>query len=92
MFATGVVCDIIYSAQQKEGKMEGLKKLISTMVANLGITVVLIISVILFVIFSDGLLPGIIAALSALVAYTCCDMLYKEMKKTPVQKAKGKKK
>ncbi|MBR1380150.1 MAG: hypothetical protein IJ560_00985 [Alphaproteobacteria bacterium] len=71
--------------------MDGIKKLLSTLMSNLGITIVLLIAIVLFVTFSNGLLPGIIAALSALVAYTCCEMLYKEFRK-PTEKPRGKRK
>ena len=52
--------------------MESIKKFIGVMVANLGLTIVLFAAIILFAVFSDGLLAGLITALSALIAYTCC--------------------
>ena len=48
---------------------------------NLGYTIVLIIAIIFFAFFSDGLIYGLITAFSAVVAYTCIVMLYKEFKK-----------
>ena len=53
---------------------------------NLGYTIVLIVSVIFFIYFSDGVIPGLIAAVSAVLAYTCGTMLYKEYKNTPAVK------
>ena len=72
--------------------MEAIKKLIAVLARNLGITIVLIAAIILFAIFSDGLLAGLITALSALIAYTCCELLYREYKvATPAKKNSGKK-
>ena len=62
--------------------MEVINKLIAVMAKNLGLTIVLIAAIILFAIFSDGLLAGAITALSALIAYTCCELLYREYKAT----------
>lgn len=57
-------------------------RLLSVFSKNLGYTIVMIVAVIFFVYFSDGLIPGLIAAVSAVLAYTCGAMLYKEYKKT----------
>lgn len=73
-------------------------KLLNTLSKNLGYTVVLVAAIILFAIFSDGLIPGLITAVSALLAYTCIMALAKEYKKepgakaAPAKKAPGKKK
>ena len=49
--------------------------------------------IVLFSVFSDGLVAGIITALSALLAYACVAALYKEYKKTASHKpVSGKKK
>ncbi len=60
--------------------MKTLEKILSVLVKNLGYTVLLILSIILFAIFSDGLISGIITALSALLAYACIMALYTEFK------------
>ncbi len=60
--------------------MEVINKLIAVLAKNLGLTIVLFAAIILFAIFSDGLLAGAITALSALIAYTCCELLYREYK------------
>ena len=49
---------------------------------NLGYTIVFVVAVVFFVYFSDGLIPGLIAAVSAVLAYTCGSMLYREYKNT----------
>ncbi|MBQ9540544.1 MAG: hypothetical protein IJU89_03915 [Alphaproteobacteria bacterium] len=68
--------------------MESIKKFIGVMVANLGLTIVLFAAIILFAVFSDGLLAGLITALSALIAYTCCELLYREYRAAPKSVAK----
>lgn len=71
--------------------MKTLEKILNTLAKNLGLTVVLIAAIILFAIFSDGLLAGLITAASALIAYTCCEMLYKEFKSDAHNAAPSKK-
>jgi len=61
--------------------MEFLEKLIKTLKDNLGYTIILAISVLLFGIFSDGLIKGLITAASALIAYICIDQLYRKYPK-----------
>lgn len=56
------------------------EKILSVFGKNLSYTIVLAIAIIFFAYFSDGLIPGIMTAISALVAYTCVVMLYKEFK------------
>lgn len=69
--------------------MEVINKLITVLARNLGLTIVLIAAIILFAIFSDGLLAGLITALSALIAYTCCELLYRAYKEnSPAKKRK----
>ena len=63
------------------------EKLLNVLSKNLGYTVVLVAAVLLFAIFSDGLIPGLITAVSALLAYTCIMALYKEYKAVPAKKA-----
>ncbi|MBQ8255825.1 MAG: hypothetical protein IJY99_02570 [Alphaproteobacteria bacterium] len=62
-------------------------KLLNVLSKNLGYTVVMVAAIILFVIFSGGLISGLITAISALLAYTCGVALYKEYKKEPAKKA-----
>ena len=58
---------------------------------NLGYTIVFVVAVVFFVYFSDGLIPGLIAAVSAVLAYTCGSMLYREYKNTvPAKVVKAK--
>ncbi len=63
------------------------EKILSVLSKNLGYTVVLAVSILLFAVFSDGLIAGLITAVSALLAYTCVEALYKEYKKQPAKKA-----
>ena len=65
-------------------------KLLGVLSKNLGYTVVLVVAILLFAVFSDGLIPGLITAVSALLAYTCIMVLYKEYKATPAKKAPAK--
>ena len=71
--------------------METINKIIRTLAKNLGLTIVLFAAILLFAIFSDGLLAGLITALSALIAYTCCELLYREYKSEPVKRSTKKK-
>lgn len=63
------------------------EKLLNVLSNNLGYTVVLAVSILLFAVFSDGLVPGLITAVSALLAYTCVAALYAEYKKEGAKKA-----
>lgn len=58
--------------------MNTLEKILNTLAKNLGITVVLVAAIVLFSVFSDGLIAGLITAASALIAYACIVMLYRE--------------
>lgn len=70
--------------------MKSFEKLLKVLAKNIGTTIVLIAAIILFAIFSDGLLAGIITAFSAMVVYACCSMLYKEFKQDPKSNSKKK--
>ncbi|MBR4859811.1 MAG: hypothetical protein IKV10_00755 [Alphaproteobacteria bacterium] len=73
--------------------MKSFEKLMNVLSANLGYTVVLVASIILFAIFSDGLISGLITAISALLAYTCIVALAREYRKpAPKSAAKSKSK
>lgn len=63
------------------------EKLLNVLSKNLGYTVVLAVSIVLFAIFSDGLVSGLITAVSALLVYTCITALYHEYTKTPVKQS-----
>lgn len=67
--------------------METINKIIKVLAKNLGLTIVFFAAIILFAIFSDGLLAGLITALSALIAYTCCELLYREYKSETAHKS-----
>ena len=66
--------------------MNAFEKILNVLAKNLGYTVVLAVAVILFVIFSDGLIAGLITAVSAAIAYGCAVALVREYKKTPSAK------
>ena len=63
------------------------EKLLSVLAKNLGYTVVLAVAVLLFAVFSDGLIAGLITAVSALLVYTCVQALYKEYQKAGTKKS-----
>ncbi len=67
--------------------MNAFEKLLNVLAKNLGYTVVLVAAIILFAIFSDGIIPGAITALSAVVGYTCVVALAREYKKCDAPKA-----
>ena len=54
------------------------EKLLTVLSKNLGYTVVLAVALLLFALFSDGLVAGLITAVSALLVYTCTAALYKD--------------
>lgn len=62
--------------------MKTFEKIINVMARNLFYTVILAIAIVLFAIFSDGLLAGLITAASALIAYVCIELLYKDYHRT----------
>ncbi len=61
--------------------MSTFERILGVFGKNVGYTVVMILAIILFAFFSDGLIPGLITAFSAVIAYACIVMLYKEFKK-----------
>ncbi|HNY25527.1 MAG TPA: hypothetical protein PKJ33_03205 [Alphaproteobacteria bacterium] len=61
--------------------MKPFKKFLNVLHKNIEYTIVLVVAIILFALFSNGLFPGLITALSALVAYICVEKLYREFKK-----------
>lgn len=61
-------------------------KLLTVLSKNLGYTVILAVALLLFAVFSDGLVAGLITAVSALLVYTCASALYKEYKALSVKK------
>ena len=72
--------------------MNFFEKLGKVLAANVTYTVVLIFGLILFLYFAGGdLIAGIFTALSALVVYVCCTLLYQEYKKMPSDKKVAKK-
>ena len=70
----------------KKWREKMLDRWLNVLAKNLGYTIVMIIAVVLFVYFSDGLISGLIAAVSAMLAYTCGVALYREYKNTPAVK------
>ncbi len=64
------------------------EKTLNVLTRNMGYTTVLIVAIVLFAIFSGGLLNGIITALSAIIGATCVVVLVREYKKTPDPVAK----
>lgn len=69
--------------------MSFFDKLGKVLSANVLYTIVLILGLILFLYFAGGdLIAGVFTALSALVVYVCCALLYQEYKKMPAEKAK----
>ena len=75
--------------------MNAFEKILNVLAKNLGYTVVLVAAIVLFAIFSDGLISGLITAISALLAYTCIVAIAREYRKVsskPAPKSKSKKK
>lgn len=58
--------------------MNTFERILNVFGKNLGYTIVLIVAIIFFAFFSDGLIYGLITAFSAIIAYACGVMLYKE--------------
>lgn len=54
------------------------ERILNVLSKNLGYTVVLAVALLLFAVFSDGLVAGLITAVSALLVYTCIQALYRE--------------
>ncbi len=67
--------------------MNFFDKLGKVLASNIAYTIVLVLGVILFLYFAGGdLIAGIFTAISALVVYVCCVLLYQEYKKLPAGK------
>lgn len=67
--------------------MDFFEKLGKVLAANMTYTILLVFGLILFLYFAGGdLIAGFFTALSALVVYVCCVLLYQEYKKTPAPK------
>ncbi len=60
--------------------MKSIEKLLDVLSKNMGYTIVLVLAILMFGIFSDGLIAGTITALSALIGYACVLALYREYK------------
>ncbi len=71
--------------------MKPLEKLLDVLTKNMGYTIVLVVAILLFAAYSDGLIPGAITALSALVGYACVLSLYREYKHAGTPKKVAKK-
>jgi len=73
--------------ETKGKKMDFFDKLGKVLVSNIAYTVILILGIILFLYFAGGdLIAGLFTAISALLVYVCCALLYQEYKKLPVTK------
>ena len=82
-----IFCDIICLSKPLKPKGENMfDKLLHVLKNNMGYTIILLIAIIFFGYFSDGLIPGLITAVSALLAYACIMALYGEYKKLPAKK------
>ncbi len=62
--------------------MKVLEKIVNVLARNIMYTITLAVAIVLFAVFSDGLIPGLITAASALVVYVCVEFLYREYKHT----------
>ena len=72
--------------------MDFFDRLGKVLVSNLTYTIILVFGIILFLYFAGGdLIAGLFTALSALVVYVCCALLYQEYKKMPATKKNTKK-
>ena len=73
--------------------MNFFEKLGKVLAANIAYTVILVFGVILFLYFAGGdLIAGVFTAISALVVYVCCALLYQEYTKMPADKKSAAKK
>ena len=59
---------------------------------NLGYTIAMIVAIIFFCYFSNGLIEGLIAAVAAMIACMCGVALYGEYKRAPAPKQASAKK
>lgn len=72
--------------------MQTFEKILNVLAKNVGYTVVLVAAIILFALFSGGLLHGLITAGSALIGYACIETLYKQFKAESAPKKSSTKK
>lgn len=73
--------------------MDFFEKLGRVLAANIAYTVMFVFGVILFLYFANGdLIAGVFTALSALVVYVSCVLLYQAYKKMPANKKVTKRK
>lgn len=70
--------------------MKALKEMLEVLKQNLVYTIALVIAIVLFAIFSNGLIEGLITAASVLVVYVCADKLYREYTKVNGKKSSKK--
>lgn len=68
---------------KNEREKQMFDKLLNVFAKNLGYTIVLVVTIILFLYFSEGLIEGLIAAVAAVIAFACIMALYKAYKATP---------
>jgi len=73
-------------------KMKTFEKILNVLARNLGYTIVLIVAIILFAYFSNGLIEGAITALSALVGYACILQLFRDYKRASAPRSQPAKK
>ncbi len=71
--------------------MKTFDKILNVLTRNIGYTIVLVVAIILFVYFSNGLIEGAITALSALVGYACILQLHRDYKRAAAPHAPAKK-
>lgn len=67
--------------------MKTFDKILNVLTRNVGYTIVLVVAIILFVYFSNGLIEGAITALSALVGYACILQLHRDYKRANAPRA-----
>lgn len=68
------------------------ERILNVLTKNMGYALLLVVSLLMFAVFSDGLIPGLITAVSAMLVYACVVALYKEYKTLSGVKAGGAKK
>lgn len=70
--------------------MKTFEKILNVLGKNMGYTIVLLIAIVLFIYFSDGLIEGAITAISAVIGYSAALQLVREYKKsaTPAKAVK----
>ena len=68
------------------------ERILNVLTKNMGYSLLLVVSLLMFAVFSDVLIPGLITAVSAMLVYACVMALYKEYKKMPTVKTVAAKK